>query len=284
MSKILLIGSMNNLDSKIKKFLNEFSKESFDNPKSWEKKIFNFFNSEAFVFYVGTIQKTEEELDIMQQELSSYYMSFLENGVIHLNTNEMFKTLIEINEFLKHGGDISNYYRALFIYNFIIRQMFTKVVDKNDETFKKFSTVMSFKSWILGKNENELNQRVWVVCADNTIKYPFEKYFDIVDGIVFQQIQKEIKKGDKAPSRKRDPIESRLRHEVFKRDNYICKECGKTKENTTLHADHIIPVSQGGCDELDNLQTLCQACNLAKSNRKWKAGEIKKEVYDEHTE
>lgn len=75
-------------------------------------------------------------------------------------------------------------------------------------------------------------------------------------------------------NKKRDPIESRLRHEVFKRDNYKCKECGKTKKNTTLHVDHILPVVQGGTDELDNLQTLCQACNLAKSNKKWKASEV----------
>jgi 5-methylcytosine-specific restriction enzyme A len=71
------------------------------------------------------------------------------------------------------------------------------------------------------------------------------------------------------PTTKRDPIESRLRHEVFKRDNYKCLECGKDKKETTLHVDHIIPVSKGGTDELSNLQTLCQACNLAKSDKNW---------------
>lgn len=70
-------------------------------------------------------------------------------------------------------------------------------------------------------------------------------------------------------NKKRDPIESRLRHEVLKRDNYKCIECGKGKDETVLHIDHIKPVSQGGSDELENLQTLCQACNLAKSNKKW---------------
>lgn len=69
----------------------------------------------------------------------------------------------------------------------------------------------------------------------------------------------------------RDPIESRLRHEVFKRDGYKCIECGKTNKDTTLHVDHILPVAQGGKDELENLQTLCQACNLAKSNKCWNA-------------
>ena len=85
----------------------------------------------------------------------------------------------------------------------------------------------------------------------------------------------EIKKGpnknyfNQKNNSKRNPIDSRLRHEVFKRDNYRCKECGATRDETTLHVDHILPVSQSGTDELVNLQTLCQDCNLAKSNKSW---------------
>lgn len=57
---------------------------------------------------------------------------------------------------------------------------------------------------------------------------------------------------------------------MFKRDNHRCKECGATNKETTPHIDHIIPVSNGGTDKIDNLQTLCESCNLAKSNRNWK--------------
>lgn len=71
---------------------------------------------------------------------------------------------------------------------------------------------------------------------------------------------------------KRTPFTKSIRHEVFKRDDYRCVECGATNQDVRLHVDHIIPVSQGGSDELDNLQTLCEDCNLAKSNRAWKGG------------
>jgi len=71
---------------------------------------------------------------------------------------------------------------------------------------------------------------------------------------------------------KRSPIPGALRHEVFKRDGYKCVECGATNQEVRLHVDHIIPISQGGSNELDNLQTLCIDCNLAKSNRAWKGG------------
>lgn len=74
----------------------------------------------------------------------------------------------------------------------------------------------------------------------------------------------------KSKNKKRGRISKSIRHEVFKRDNYKCVECGASKENIGLHIDHILPISQGGSDELDNLQTLCETCNIAKSNRKWK--------------
>ena len=74
-------------------------------------------------------------------------------------------------------------------------------------------------------------------------------------------------KKEKKSKRKRTHIPRGLRHEVFKRDNYKCVECGASKEDgATLHIDHKIPVSKGGTDELDNLQTLCSDCNLNKSD------------------
>ena len=70
-------------------------------------------------------------------------------------------------------------------------------------------------------------------------------------------------------TKRRNPIDSKLRHEVFKRDNYKCVECGATNKDSILHVDHKTPVSQGGSDELENLRTLCDKCNLSKSNKKW---------------
>jgi 5-methylcytosine-specific restriction enzyme A len=63
---------------------------------------------------------------------------------------------------------------------------------------------------------------------------------------------------------KRKAFTKSIRHEVFKRDNYKCKECGVPNKKAILHIDHIIPLAKGGTDELDNLQTLCEACNISK--------------------
>ena len=81
---------------------------------------------------------------------------------------------------------------------------------------------------------------------------------------------KEIeRKTRKTRETKRKPIPASLRHEVFKRDDYTCQECGNTRKETALEVDHIVPVSQRGTDELDNLRTLCLRCNRDKGNRSW---------------
>jgi hypothetical protein len=67
---------------------------------------------------------------------------------------------------------------------------------------------------------------------------------------------------------KREPIPKKLRFAVFERDGFRCRYCGQSGENTILHADHDIPVSQGGPTTMENLVTSCAACNLGKgSNR-----------------
>lgn len=33
---------------------------------------------------------------------------------------------------------------------------------------------------------------------------------------------------------------------------------------TRLEVDHVVPISKGGTNDLDNLQTLCEPCNQAK--------------------
>lgn len=57
----------------------------------------------------------------------------------------------------------------------------------------------------------------------------------------------------------------KLRFKILKRDNYTCRYCGQFAPNVRLEVDHIIPVSEGGTDEEDNLTTACWACNAGKS-------------------
>lgn len=52
---------------------------------------------------------------------------------------------------------------------------------------------------------------------------------------------------------------------VFKRDNYTCFYCGEV--GGKLEADHKLPISKGGGNELENLITSCRKCNRQKYNK-----------------
>ena len=59
-----------------------------------------------------------------------------------------------------------------------------------------------------------------------------------------------------------------LRYDILRRDGFKCQICGSTaKDGVKLHVDHIIPVSKGGKTEPKNLRTLCDRCNLGKSDK-----------------
>lgn len=56
----------------------------------------------------------------------------------------------------------------------------------------------------------------------------------------------------------------KLRFEVFKRDNFTCRYCGRKTPEAILEADHVIPVCEGGDNDLSNLVTSCFECNRGK--------------------
>lgn len=63
---------------------------------------------------------------------------------------------------------------------------------------------------------------------------------------------------------RRDPIPDDVKLLVWARDGGSCVRCGATNG---LHFDHIIPVALGGGNIEANIQILCQACNLRKSDK-----------------
>ena len=66
----------------------------------------------------------------------------------------------------------------------------------------------------------------------------------------------------------RGEISDSLRYDILSRDNFTCVICGaSSKQGARLHVDHIVPVSKGGKSEPSNLRTLCERCNIGKSNK-----------------
>lgn len=64
----------------------------------------------------------------------------------------------------------------------------------------------------------------------------------------------------------RKPLSKTIRFEVLKRDSFRCQYCGASAPDVLLHVDHIKPASKGGENDIINLITACQKCNLGKSD------------------
>lgn len=63
------------------------------------------------------------------------------------------------------------------------------------------------------------------------------------------------------------------RKNVLLRDRYTCQYCGEEFQPGFLTLDHVLPVSQGGKTQWDNVVAACKTCNIKKGNRKpWEVG------------
>lgn len=100
------------------------------------------------------------------------------------------------------------------------------------------------------------------------------------------EIKSHIDRADLKPgeyileSLERKPVVSRtispqLRNEILERNGFTCQLCGagpgdpdpfNPSRRVRLHVDHLVPISQGGTDEKENLRVLCSACNQGRSN------------------
>ena len=56
-------------------------------------------------------------------------------------------------------------------------------------------------------------------------------------------------------------VSNETREAVFERDGNRCLKCGSSND---LSIDHVVPLSKGGDNNTDNLQTLCKTCNSSK--------------------
>lgn len=62
------------------------------------------------------------------------------------------------------------------------------------------------------------------------------------------------------------------RRQILERDNHTCVRCGAP---ATI-ADHIIPRAEGGSDDVDNGQALCDPCHTVKTKAEQARGRARR--------
>jgi HNH endonuclease len=56
-------------------------------------------------------------------------------------------------------------------------------------------------------------------------------------------------------------IPRNVQFRVLKRENQICRECGRSVQDKDVEFDHVIPYSKGGSSDESNVRLLCKTCN-----------------------
>ena len=143
------------------------------------------------------------------------------------------------------------------------------------ELFKKDNVQAKYKQLINEKQkaiiENTSNINDDLICKINKYKSESETVIEFIENAILKSLPKEVLTQEelKEINRRRN-IKDTTRYSVLERAGFKCQCCGikPLKNNDViLHIDHIIPYSLGGSDNIDNLQVLCDKCNISKRNK-----------------
>ena len=224
--------------------------EKFENKRDFDFCVRNFKTS-FYIFIYENIEKAKELKEIIEKQKIKYanYLEDIKNypdliydidlDIISLEEYKKIEDLYCYDLFLPFKFQIN--YSARYITpkgRFTYNTLYCFSIEEFWEIFNEIETDIN-KGNILKyerKNKNKLS------------KLKEKKFFEM--------------------TAKREPISSSLKNEVLHRDKYRCVICGNNVNNgAKLHVDHIVPVSRGGTNDINNLRTLCEDCNLGRSNK-----------------
>ena len=178
---------------------------------------------------------------------------------------------------IKNKIEYNNFQLPLYIadVNKANVHMSKELCETNKKNYKKCLTIEQdiFKSKIQKPNTSiiikvELQYispkgQVNLMKSDN---YNYTSLTRILDSVSTKRVDK--KTYDKLVIAERAILSDSMRYDIMRRDGFRCVLCGlSAKDGAILHVDHIIPVSKGGKTEMSNLRTLCEKCNIGKSNK-----------------
>lgn len=140
---------------------------------------------------------------------------------------------------------------------------------KSGKIQKKYDKLMKEKQQSIIKNVSNINSDL--LNKIKKYKKEDETVIEFIENAILKSLPKEVLTQEelKEINRRRN-IKDTTRYSVLERAGFKCQCCGikPLKNNDViLHIDHIIPYSLGGSDDIDNLQVLCNKCNISKRNK-----------------
>jgi hypothetical protein len=132
------------------------------------------------------------------------------------------------------------------------------------------------QKWQQGEHCKEYKKRWWQENKDRLSENARQRYLDNREYYLEKQrqylqtpqgrmVDKAHKLNRKAQKRgSQGSYTSEQLNEQFQRQKAKCYYC-KSKLGKVWHADHIVPLSKGGSNTIDNIVVACETCNMRKS-------------------
>lgn len=140
---------------------------------------------------------------------------------------------------------------------------------KSGKIQKKYDKLMKEKQQSIIKNVSNINSDL--LSKVEKYKDNNETVIEFIENAILKSLPKKaLSQEELKEINRRRKISDTTRYAVLERAGFKCQCCGSKplkNNDVVLHIDHIIPHSLGGSDSIDNLQVLCDKCNLSKQNR-----------------
>ena len=140
---------------------------------------------------------------------------------------------------------------------------------KSGKIQKKYNKLMKEKQQSIIKNVSNINSDL--LSKVEKYKDNNETVIEFIENAILKSLPKKaLSQEELKEINRRRKISDTTRYAVLERAGFKCQCCGSKplkNNDVVLHIDHVIPHSLGGSDSIDNLQVLCDKCNLSKQNR-----------------
>lgn len=140
---------------------------------------------------------------------------------------------------------------------------------KSGKIQKKYDKLMKEKQQSIIKNVSNINSDL--LSKVEKYKDNNETVIEFIENAILKSLPKKaLSQEELKEINRRRKISDTTRYALLERAGFKCQCCGSKplkNNDVVLHIDHIIPHSLGGSDSIDNLQVLCDKCNLSKQNR-----------------
>lgn len=225
-----------------------------------EEQDFHRIHAQCYRF----ISRCNSKKNFDKLDLDEYLMYIIENNERNIGNiiNKVEENNKKYHMYLNDIKSIKSVVTPRQLQEYKITRRGFKRIENKVCNSVKLKPTLEINILVIARYESPKKHNIY----EKYYEYNYEKikrlYYKVKDSISIKESYEYQKKMERLK------MTDSLRYDILRRDDYKCQICGITaKEGAKLHVDHIMPIAKGGKTIPENLQTLCDRCNLGKSDK-----------------